>query len=91
MIIEEPFKEISSEDMLAQIEIFNKEVRTVIEKDENFVWRRKYVLLGTDVIFLFPSMTAERTVKSVRGQVKKSPMKWKDIDTDWLMLLVLVD
>ena len=40
------------------------------------------------VVNLFPSLSAERTGKAVREQVKKSRIKWEDIDPMWLSLYV---
>ena len=83
-----PFEIISSEDLLARIDKFNKEIEKEIEKDENYDWREHYILLGTDVKALFPSLSAERTGRAVRKQVEKSLIKWEEIDDMWLTLYV---
>ena len=49
-------------------------------------WRNEYILLGTDVTALFPSLSASNTAKSVRRQIEKSSIVWKNIDARWLTL-----
>ena len=34
-------------------------------------WRKDYVLIGSDVVSLFPSLTAENTVRAVKNQILK--------------------
>ena len=46
------------------------------------------MLLGSDVVALFPSLTKKRTAKAVRNQVCKSNIKWNNIDTRWLTLYI---
>ena len=58
MAVDNPFEVISSEDLLARITEFNERIKREIEKDGEYDWREKYVLLGTDVVSLFPSHTA---------------------------------
>ena len=86
--IKDPFEIISAEDLLARIEMFNKEIKEKIEIDENYDWRDQFILLGTDVKALFPSMSAERTGRAVRDQVEKSLIIWEDIDEMWLTLYI---
>ena len=88
LAMNDPFEVISSEDMLAEISEFNDKVKREIEKDENYDWRDEYVLLGTDVISLFPSMSAERTGEAIRKQVERSSIKWEEIDEKWLTLYI---
>ena len=92
--VEDPFEVISSEDLLSRIEKFNKLVdQTKKEKikenpKSDWDWRDDWMLIGSDVVSLFPSLTAENTAKIVRNQVRKSPIEWKNIDVDWLRLYI---
>ena len=86
--VKDPFEIISSEDLLARIEEFNKEIEVKIKEDENYDWRDKFILLGTDVKALFPSLSAEGASKAVREQVLKSKIVWEEIDEMWLALYV---
>ena len=88
MAVDNPFEVISSEDLLARISEFNRDIEKEIKKDENYDWREEYVLLGTDVVNLFPSLSAERTGEAVRRQVEKSKIVWEEIDEKWLSLYV---
>ena len=45
-------------------------------------------MIGSDVVSLFPSLSARNTAKIVREQVQKSPITWQKIDVDWLRLYV---
>ena len=51
-------------------------------------WREDWMLVGSDVVSLFPSLTAETTAKIVRKQVRKSPITWMNVDVDWLRLYI---
>ena len=64
--VKEPFEVISSEDLLARIQCFNREIAEDLEKDPSYDWRDHFILLGTDVKALFPSLSAERTGRAVR-------------------------
>ena len=86
--VTEPFEVISSEEMLAVITKFNSEVQEKIEKDATYDWREHFLLLGTDVVSLFPSLSAEKTGYAVRKQVEKSEIIWTEIDYEWLALYV---
>ena len=46
------------------------------------------MLLGSDVVSLFPSLTAINTAKAVRAQAIKSSIIWENIDTKWLLLYI---
>ena len=78
--VHNPFEVISSEDLLARLTEFNEGIKEKILEDESYDWRREYILLGTDVVSLFPSLSAERTGEAVRRQVEKSSIIWEDID-----------
>ena len=80
----EPFEIISSEDLLARIEGFNREIAAKLEIEPSYDWRNKYLLLGTDVKALFPSLSAKRTGRAVREQAEKSLIEWEEIDQKWL-------
>ena len=86
--VKEPFEIISAEDLLARVDSFNREIKGEIEKDPNYDWRDEYILLGTDVKALFPSMSAERSGKAVRKQVEKSQIVWEEVDDMWLTLYI---
>ena len=81
--IAEPYEVISSEDLLSRCEKFN-EWASVQESD----WREKYMLLGSDVCALFPSLSKDKTAKAVRNQASKIDIKWENIDIKWLTLYV---
>ena len=70
--VREPFEIISSEDLLARIEGFNREIAAKLEIEPSYDWRNKYLLLGTDVKALFPSLSAKRTGRAVREQAEKN-------------------
>ena len=75
--------------MLFRLEKFNEKIK--IEKSkrgESWDWREDWVLLGSDVVSLFPSLSAENTSQIVREQVEKSDLNWENIDDCWLRLYV---
>ena len=86
--VREPFEIISSEDLLARIEGFNREIAAKLEIEPSYDWRNKYLLLGTDVKALFPSLSAKRTGRAVREQAEKSLIEWEEIDQKWLTLYI---
>ena len=59
-----------------------------IDQQAEWDWRDEFILLGTDVTALFPSLSAENTAKSVRSQVEKSSVRWDNIDKKWLTLYI---
>ena len=79
----EPLEVISSEDLLSRIEKFNGWVA----KQETD-WRESYMLLGSNVTALFPSLTKERTAQAVNRQAKKSEITWTNIDEKSLTLYI---
>ena len=46
------------------------------------------MFLGTNVVSLFPSMSAEKTGIAVRRQIEKSQIKFEEIDHKWLSLYI---
>ena len=46
------------------------------------------MLLGSDVVALFPSLSAEKTARCVRRQAEKSEIRWENIDYEWLCLYI---
>ena len=87
--VSEPYEVISSDDMLARIECFNEDIaKERLEKGEEWDWRKERMLLGSDVVALFPSLSASRTAACVRRQAEKSMIKWENIDSDWLRLYI---
>ena len=84
---EDPFEVISSEDLLSRVENFNKKLEELrLEKGTDWDWRQDFMLIGSDVVSLFPSLSAEKTAEAVRNQILKSKMTWQNIDYDWIRL-----
>ena len=81
--VNNPYEVISSEDLLSRCESFN-----VWASEQNTDWREKFMLLGSDVCALFPSLSKFRTAKAVRNQAEKTPLKWDNIDIRWLTLYI---
>jgi hypothetical protein len=77
--VEDPYEVVSAEDMLARIEDCNKEMRILVEekkeRGEDTSIEEDLIILGSDVVALFPNLTSKRTGKKVRGQVEKSELK----------------
>ena len=87
--IEDPYEVISSTDMLSRIEEFNSWVaKEKILRRENWDWRSEYVLFGSDVKALFPSLSADRTSKLVREMAEKIDMDWVNLDDEWMRLYI---
>ena len=83
--IEDPYELISSNDMLSRVEVFNDWVRSErIKRGENWDWREDFVLIGSNVKALFPSLSASKIIKIVRQQVEKSKLKWENLSDDWI-------
>ena len=63
--IKNPYEVISSDDMLSRVESFNKlvEEKKKEREDPNWDWRSEWILIGSDVVSLFPSLSAENTAK----------------------------
>ena len=86
--VDDPFEVISSEDLLSRVEKFNGLVeQTKKEKynenpESNWDLRKDWMLIGSEVASLFPSLKAENTAKIVRNQVRKSLISWQNIDID---------
>ena len=90
--VENPYEVISSDDLLSRVEQFNRKLKKEIETrrkiDPNWEWREKYLLLGSDVESLFPSLCAKGTARIIREQATKSNIIWENIDPKWLCLYV---
>ena len=80
MGIEQPYEVISSEDMLSRLKTCNDKIDEIRKEKEDktengfstkWDWRKEYMLLGSDVISLFPSLSAEKTACAVRNQLEK--------------------
>ena len=80
----DPYEVISSEDMLSRIESFNKLGKSEKERREDESWdcREEWTLIGSDIVALFQSLSAELTSKCVRRQAEKSEIEWNDIDDE---------
>ena len=75
--------------MLSGVEKFNMWVKKEkIQKGADYDWRTDYMLLGSDVQALFPSLSAERSSKAVRAQIEKSKLEWKNVDDKWVRLYI---
>ena len=46
------------------------------------------MLIGSDVVSLFPSLSAENTARAVKNQVLKSPIRWQNIDKNWIRMYI---
>ena len=51
-------------------------------------WETDYMMIGTDVKSLFPSLSALKTGESVRKQFSKSNIKWNNVDWNLVTLYV---
>ena len=83
--VENPTEVISSEDMLSRIhqcnmEIKEKKRRLEEQGDHLSPEDERLLLIGADVIALFPSMTSQRTGKISRDQVTESPVKFENLN-----------
>ena len=67
MATENPFEVISSEDMLSRVIACYAKIENMAE-NENWSWDQDWILLGSDVKSLFPSLSAELTSKAVKRQ-----------------------
>ena len=56
--------------------------------DQEYDWTQDYMILGTDVRSLFPSLSAQKTGEAVRQQFKKSKVKWENVD--WRLITMYV-
>jgi len=87
--VKDPFEVISSCDMLSRVEDFNELIkRKKIEKGESWDWRNDYVLLGSDVKALFPSLSADNTSRIIRKQAEKIQMNWENVHEDWIKVYI---
>ena len=65
--------------MLSRIERFNelmkknREEKKSSGENEDWDWREEWMLLGSDVVSLFPSMSAKNTARILKEQIRKSP------------------
>ena len=78
MATENPFEVISSEDMLSRVIACYAKIENMAE-NENWSLDQDWILLGSDVKSLFPSLSAELTGKAVKRQFKKSTIIWNTI------------
>ena len=68
-------------------------MKTSIEEEkktrvDNWDWRIDYVLFGSDVKALFPSLSASKTSKIVRELAEKTDMSWENLDDEWMRLYI---
>ena len=58
------------------------------QKGPNWDWTEDYILLGTDVKSLFPSLSAKLSGKAIREQFEKSVICWNIVD--WKLVTLYV-
>ena len=46
------------------------------------------MLIGSDVVSLSPSLSAENTARAVKNQILKSPITWNNIDENWIRMYI---
>ena len=64
-----------------------KETPKCTESDKlEWDWRDHFMILGTDVISLFPSLSPDNSAECIRKQVELSNIKWENIDTKELLM-----
>ena len=51
-------------------------------------WREHYMMLGTDVVSLFPSLSPDNSAECIRKQVVVSNLKWENINIEKLLLYI---
>ena len=87
--VSDPFEVVSSEDMLSRVASCNDKLKTMkTQHGENWNWSENFVLLGSDVKSLFPSLTAKRSGEAIRKQFTKSGIYWTNID--WRMITLYI-
>jgi len=89
--VRNPFEVISSEDLLSRVSDCNeklKEKRKEKENVEDWDWTSEFILLGSDVKSLFPSLSAKYSGIAVREQFEKSEITWQNIDWKEITLYV---
>ena len=76
---EDPYEVISSQDMLSRFEDYNRvlEKDVIKERDKgiDYDWRDEKMLIGSDVVALFPSLSKANTIKAVKSQLSKSKVE----------------
>ena len=93
--VENPTEVISSEDMLSRIhqcnmELKEKKRRLEEQGDHLSPEDERLLLIGADVIALFPNMTSQRTGKISRDQVTESPVKFENLNCREMARYVVV-
>ena len=85
----DPFEVVSSEDMLSRVAGCNQKLKEMkTQRGQDWDWTDEYILIGTDVQSLFPSLSAERTGLAVREQFEKSIINWENIDWKYISLYI---
>ena len=77
--VEDPFEVISTEDMLARIKECNEKVKEmrdakIARAETPNETEEDLIIFGSDVVVLFPSMSATQTGEIVRRHVEKLPL-----------------
>ena len=89
---EDPYEVISSQDMLSRFEDYNRVLEKDIIKERDkgidYDWRDEKMLIGSDVVALFPSLSKANTIKAVKSQLSKSKVEWENLDVDWMRLYI---
>ena len=53
---------------------------SVRDDSKDWDWRDHYVILGSDVVSMFPSVEPNMTAEAIRAQIEKSRVSWDNID-----------
>ena len=81
MAIDEPYEVISSEDLLSRVYKCNNQLEALRKsRDPDWDYRDEFILLGSDVQSLFPSLSPEGTGVAVRNEFSKSQIDWQNVD-----------
>ena len=90
--IVDAFEVISTEDLLARIaqcnKRFSKEIEARMEQGEVIDWDKEMVIIGMDVVALFPSMTSENSGQIIRSQIFNSGMTVEGLNYRLLSLYI---
>ena len=94
--VDDPFEVISTEDMLARIRECNEKLKST--RDEKIMrgeiipdTEEDIIMFGSDVVALFPSLSASTTGLIVRRQIEKSPTEFAGIDYQQVSLYIALN
>ena len=85
----DPFEVVSSEDLLSRVAGCNDRLKIMkTQHGVDWDWTDEYILIGSDVKSLFPSLSAELSGKAIREQFAKSKICWTNID--WKLVTLYI-